>query len=139
MHKSLSKIIMLSLMLCLCGCSGNLFTVYKIDVQQGNAVEPEKVEQLEIGMTKEQVKFLLGTPLVVDIFHPDRWDYIYYYIPGYGERERRHLTLHFNGDNIAEIVKNQIEAPRQAETESENEIENEAEPETETEPEAEQS
>lgn len=139
MHKSFSKIIILSLLLCLCGCSGKLFTVYKINVQQGNAIEPEKVKLLEIGMTKEQVKFLLGTPLVTDIFHPDRWDYVYYYIPGYGERERRHLTLHFNGDNIAEIVKNQIEAPSQAETESENEIENEAEPETETEPEAEQS
>lgn len=139
MHKSFSKIIILSLTFCLCGCSGNLFTVYKINVQQGNAVEPEKVELLEPGMTKEQVKFLLGTPLVADIFHPDRWDYVYYYIPGYGERERRHLTLHFNGNNIAEIVKNQIEATSQAETESENGVETETKPEAGAEPEAEQS
>ena len=139
MHKSFSKIIILSLTLCLCGCSGKLFTVYKINVQQGNAVEPEKVEQLELGMTKEQVKFLLGTPMVADIFHPDRWDYVYYYIPGYGERERRHLTLYFNGNNITEIVKNQIEATSQAETESENGVETETKPETGAEPEAEQS
>ena len=73
MHKTIFKIIILSLLLSIYGCSGKLFTVYKIDVQQGNAVEPEKVAELEIGMTKEQVKFLLGTPLVTDIFHPDRY------------------------------------------------------------------
>ena len=105
MRKSLFKIAVLILILCLHGCSGKLFTVYKINVQQGNAVEVENVEMLKIGMTKEQVKFLLGTPLVADIFHPDRWDYVYYFIPGYGERERRHLTLHFKGDNVAEIIK----------------------------------
>ena len=123
MCQSFYKITAFSLILLCCasGCSGKLFTVYKIDVQQGNAVEPEKVELLEVGMTKEQVKFLLGTPMVADVFHPDRWDYVYYFIPGYGERERRHLTLHFNGNNISEIVKNQISAPAQSDTEPETE------------------
>ena len=111
MPKQLIKLFILGLILFLFGCSGRLFTVYKIDIQQGNALEPDKVNELEIGMTKEQVKFLLGTPLVTDIFHPDRWDYIYYLIPGYGERERRHLTLFFENNNVSEIVKNQMEEP----------------------------
>ena len=121
MYKPILKIITLSLILSMHGCSGKLFTVYKIDVQQGNAVEPEKVDELEIGMTKEQVKFLLGTPLITDIFHPDRWDYVYYLIPGYGERERRHLTLYFDGGNVSEIIRNQIETPAPVESEQETE------------------
>lgn len=129
MHKSVYTIIILVLAFGISGCSGKLFTVYKIDVQQGNAVDYESVEMLKVGMTRDQVKFLLGTPLVADIFHPDRWDYVYYFIPGYGERERRHLTLYFNGDNVSEIIKNQIEAPpaEQAETASEENTETEAE------------
>ena len=89
------------------GCSGkigNLFTVHKIDVQQGNALEQDKVSELREGMTKEQVRYLLGTPLVQDVFHPDRWDYVYDFIPGYGDRERRHLAVFFNGDNVSRIV-----------------------------------
>ena len=92
------------------GCGekiGNLFTVYKIDVQQGNALEQKKVEELRVGMSKEQVRFLLGTPLVQDVFHPDRWDYVYDFIPGYGERERRHIAVFFNGDTVAEIVRSE--------------------------------
>lgn len=94
------------------GCSkSKLLTVYKIDIQQGNAVDPEKVEQLEIGMTKEQVEFLLGTPLLTDVFHPERWDYVYFLIPGFGERERRHLTLEFDGNYVAEIHKKHLPEP----------------------------
>jgi outer membrane protein assembly factor BamE len=97
-------------LLMITGCSekiGNLFTVYKIDVQQGNALEQKKVEELRVGMSKEQVRFLLGTPLVQDVFHPDRWDYVYDFIPGYGERERRHIAVFFNGDSVAEIVRSE--------------------------------
>lgn len=91
------------------GCSkSKLLTVYKIDIQQGNAVEVEKVEQLEIGMSKDQVEFLLGTPLLTDSFHPRRWDYVYFLLPGFGERERRHLTIYFDGDFVTEINKKEI-------------------------------
>ena len=99
----MSKIFTYSLLLCLTllsGCNSELLTIYKIDVQQGNAVEVEKVEQLTIGMTKEQVKFLLGSPMLTDIFHPERWDYVYFLIPGYGEQERRHVSIIFSGDKI---------------------------------------
>jgi len=107
------KTFIYSLLLCLTllsGCSGKLFTIHKIDVQQGNAVEVEKVEQLAVGMTKEQVEFLLGSPMLTDIFHPERWDYIYYLIPGYGEKERRHVSIIFNGNKIIEIVKSEMAA-----------------------------
>ena len=109
----MSKTFIYSLLLCLTllsGCSGKLFTIHKIDVQQGNAVEVEKVEQLAVGMTKEQVEFLLGSPMLTDIFHPERWDYIYYLIPGYGEKERRHVSIIFNGNKIIKIVKSEMAA-----------------------------
>lgn len=107
----MSKTFFYSLLLCLTllsGCSRELFTIYKIDVQQGNAVEVEKVEQLTLGMTKEQVEFLLGSPMLTDIFHPERWDYVYFLIPGYGEKERRHVSIIFNGNKVIEIVKSDM-------------------------------
>ncbi len=90
------------------GCQSKLLTVYKIDVQQGNAVEAKSVEQIKLGMTKEQVRFVLGNPLIVDSFHPDRWDYIYLFIPGYGEQQRRQLTLIFDRDEVIDIYKKYI-------------------------------
>lgn len=98
-------------LLLLSACSGRLFTVHKIDVQQGNAIDPKKVEKLEIGMTKEQVKFLMGPPLITDVFHPDRWDYIYHLIPDYGDSERRHLVVWFEGDTVANLEKSDIPEP----------------------------
>ena len=59
-------------------------------------------------MTKEQVKFLLGSPMLTDIFHPERWDYVYFLIPGYGEQERSHVSIIFSGDKIIEIVKSEM-------------------------------
>ena len=118
MQKFVYAILATIFLLSLSSCSGKLFTVYKIDVQQGNALEPEKVDELEIGMTKEQVKYLLGSPLISDVFHPDRWDYIYFFIPGYGERERRHLSVYFDGGNVSEIKKDQIETPTEEDTDN---------------------
>ncbi len=90
------------------GCESKLFSVYKIDVQQGNAIEAKDVNKIELGMNKEQVLFVLGSPLVTDSFHPDRWDYIYDFTPGYGEHERRHLVLYFDGGEVVEIIKDNI-------------------------------
>jgi len=56
----------------LCGC------VYRMNIQQGNFLEAGKVDQLQVGMTRSQVRFLLGTPMVPDAFNDDRWDYLYY-------------------------------------------------------------
>lgn len=92
----------------LIGCQSKLLTVHKIDVQQGNALDIEMVEKIEVGMTQDQVQYVLGSPLITDSFHPDRWDYIYYFIPGYGEREKRQLTLIFDRGEVIEINKHNI-------------------------------
>ena len=123
MPRTFITIILLCSLIIISGCSGRLFTVYKIDIQQGNAVEPDKVAQLEIGMTKEQVKYLMGTPLVLDIFHPDRWDYVYHLIPDNGEKERRHLAVFFEGDTVSNIEKSDIPEPVSEETSEQSDSE----------------
>lgn len=90
------------------GCQSKLLTVHKIDVQQGNALDIEMVNKVEIGMTQDQVQYVLGSPLITDSFHPDRWDYIYFFIPGYGEQEKRQLTLIFDRGEVIEINKHNI-------------------------------
>lgn len=77
--------------------------IYRIDVQQGNVIEQEAVDQLKPGMSKKQVEFLLGTPTLVDPFHLDRWDYLYSYKPGRGKREQTHISLYFTDDKLARI------------------------------------
>ena len=70
--------------------------VYRIDIQQGNQVTQEILSKLEPGMTKSQVSFVMGTPMLIDVFHPNRWDYIYSFHPGNGTREQRRITLYFD-------------------------------------------
>jgi outer membrane protein assembly factor BamE len=70
-------------------------TPYKIDIRQGNYVSQEMVAQLKPGQTKDQVRFILGTPLVADMFHADRWDYVYRFQPGRGEPELRRIVVYF--------------------------------------------
>jgi outer membrane protein assembly factor BamE len=77
---------------------------YRIVIQQGNYISPEMVAQLKPGMSKEQVRFALGTPLLTDIFHSDRWDYVYYReLPG-GKREQRNLSVIFEGGKLARVI-----------------------------------
>ena len=78
--------------------------VYKMTVQQGNIVTEEMVDSLELGMTKRQVEFVLGTPLLTDFFHADRWDYTYTIRRGHADMEQRDLTLFFQDDQLARIV-----------------------------------
>ena len=72
--------------------------VYRIDIQQGNVVEQEMVAKLKVGMDEKQVKFIMGTPMLVDPFHTDRWEYIFSYQIGAKRREQRHVTLHFDDE-----------------------------------------
>lgn len=78
-------------------------TPYRMEIQQGNFVSQEMVSQLKPGMTKEQVRFVLGTPLVTDIFHPDRWDYVYWRETSQGQREQRKLTVLFENGQLARL------------------------------------
>lgn len=74
--------------------------VYKIGIPQGNIITQEMIDQLRPGMTKRQVIFVMGTPLVRDPFHQDRWDYIYSYQPGGGVRGQERITMFFENDEL---------------------------------------
>jgi len=92
--------------LLLAGC------VYRIDIQQGNLIEQADIDQVQVGMTRSQVQFLLGTPMVSDSFHRDRWDYTYYFRKGRSrDIERRWLVVYFDGDRVARIERDLNLAP----------------------------
>ncbi len=76
---------------------------HRIDIQQGNRIKPETLAQLKLGMTRSQVTYLLGTPLLQDPFHKDRWDYIYYLKPGNEAVKQSRVTLYFDGDKLSRI------------------------------------
>jgi outer membrane protein assembly factor BamE len=77
------------------------FSPYRPDIQQGNFVSKEMLAQLQVGQTREQVKFILGTPLMADIFHADRWDYPFYLARGDGELTTARVTIFFKDDKLA--------------------------------------
>jgi outer membrane protein assembly factor BamE len=82
-----------------CSSVPRLVTEYKIDVQQGNVLTQEMVSQLRPGLSKDQVRFILGTPMLVDMFHADRWDYVYRLRKGKtGEVETRKFSTFFDAD-----------------------------------------
>jgi outer membrane protein assembly factor BamE len=78
----------------LAGCS--FPGVYKIDIQQGNVVTQDMIDQLRPGMTRRQVRFIMGSPLVTDTFHANRWDYLYSMQPGGGQRQQERVSLVFD-------------------------------------------
>jgi outer membrane protein assembly factor BamE len=78
-------------------------TPYRIDIQQGNFISQEMVGQLKPGMSKEQVRLALGTPLLTDIFHADRWDYLYYREKPGAKRESRKLTVFFEDGKLTRL------------------------------------
>jgi outer membrane protein assembly factor BamE len=78
--------------------------VYRMDIPQGNQIDAGVVEQLELGMSRNQVAFLLGTPAVVDLFQPDLWHYVYYKKSGEdGSIEKYDMRLTFNNDLLSAI------------------------------------
>ena len=78
--------------------------VYRINIAQGNFLEAKQVNQLNVGMTKSQVRFLLGTPMITDAFHQERWDYLYYFKDGKTQKvDRRLLTVYFVDDKVERV------------------------------------
>ena len=77
--------------------------VYKISIPQGNIITQEMVDQLRPGMTKRQVIFVMGTPLVRDPYHQNRWDYVYNFQPGGGERGQERLSVLFENDQLVSL------------------------------------
>jgi outer membrane protein assembly factor BamE len=78
-------------------------TPYKMDVQQGNVVTQEMIAKVQPGMTRNQVRFALGTPLVVDPFRTDRWDYVYYFQKAGVVAEQRRIAVIFKDDKLVRI------------------------------------
>ena len=90
---------------CITACSAVGFPgVYRIDVEQGNIVTREMVDQLQPGMSKRQVRFILGTPLVEDSFNRDRWDYLYNKRNGLEVLAEESVTVHFEGDKLSSVT-----------------------------------
>ena len=91
----------LLVLLLITGCSSVPSVLYRIDVQQGNVITQEMVDKLKLGMTRSQVRFVLGTALIDDVFHKDRWDYVYRLVQQGNLVEEYKLTVFFEDDKLA--------------------------------------
>ncbi len=107
MHKLLKLLIALlfvcSALLTGCGAKVPIIKPFKMDIQQGNVVTSKMLLQLKPGMTKSQVKFIMGTPLIVDSFHTNRWDYFYQMRQAGKIKEQRRVILEFDKDLLTRV------------------------------------
>ena len=111
------------LLLLLAACSTKSFTTYlpepyKLTVQQGNVITQEMVEKLKPGMTKAQVRFVLGSPPITDIFHANRWDYVFSLKESGKIKEERKLTVFFENELLARIAGDVVPATKQDQVET---------------------
>jgi outer membrane protein assembly factor BamE len=100
-----------ALCLALSACSNvpRFFNEYKIDIQQGNVLSQEMVSQLKPGQTRDQVRFLLGTPMITDVFHQQRWDYVYSFRNGAtGQTQSRRFSVYFDNEGLLARVDGDI-------------------------------
>ncbi len=101
MQRIIISVTVLLLSLTLIGGCSYFPGVHKIDIQQGNLVTQEMVDKLKPGMNRNQVRYLMGTPMVADTFSQDRWDYFYSLKPGKDELIHKRLTLFFKDDKLS--------------------------------------
>ena len=100
------KIIITIISLTLSAC------VFQPSVQQGNFIEQDKVEQIEIGMTKNQIRFLMGTPMIDDPFNENRWDYVYFLKIGRNQAiSKTWVSIIFDENTVSQIIKDQNLSP----------------------------
>lgn len=131
MHRRLISIISVSLLTAGCATSEKIVKgvaqkpfskisfVHKQTIQQGNILNSEALEKLEVGMSMEEVRLVLGTPSFVDVFHQQRWDYIYWLqIPG-EELLHKNLTLYFSNDGVLDRIAGDYEADEKIDNENE--------------------
>lgn len=86
-------------------CMGLTGCVYRMNIQQGNYLDGKTVKQLKVGMTRSQVRYLMGTPMVEDVFNKDRWDYIYYFKRGYVRRPvESRVIVYFQNDKVQRLA-----------------------------------
>ncbi len=105
--KSIKKITQVALIAsciaALSACADWLPEAHKLDLQQGNTIKLAQLEALSIGMSKSEVRRILGSPMLSDPFHNQRWDYIYRFIPNKGFERKSLLTLYFENDMLVKI------------------------------------
>ena len=100
-RNSIALAVAMTILLVSSGC------VYRANISQGNIVEEEDLDQVEVGMTRNQVRFLLGTPMIDDPFHQNRWDYVYYVKIGRNDATaKRWVTILFEDETVSEIQRN---------------------------------
>ncbi len=86
--------------------------VYQANLSQGNVIKQEDLDQVDVGMTRSQVRFLLGTPMINDPFHDERWDYIYFLKVGRDDAIfKRWISIFFEADKVSEIIDGQELSP----------------------------
>lgn len=106
MRKLLQSIVVLLALSALSGC------VYQPPMSQGNLLKQEDLDQVEVGMTHSQVRFLLGTPMIDDPFHKDRWDYVYFLKIGRRDASfKRWVSIQFTDGRVSEITEDQELGP----------------------------
>ena len=107
--KGLSPIYGASTLVLLMSLAATSGCVYRMNIQQGNFLEARTVNQLQPGMTRSQVRYLLGTPMVPDAFDKERWDYLYYFKKGRLRKpEERHLIVYFKEDKVDKFERNNV-------------------------------
>ena len=95
---------LLPFVMLIAACSAKVPGVYQLDIQQGNVLDAPMLARLSPGMEKRKVRFILGTPMIVDTFNQDRWDYVYAYSQGGKGAEQRQITLFFENDRLMRIA-----------------------------------
>jgi outer membrane protein assembly factor BamE len=104
------KLILLSLVVVTLALASGC--VYRANISQGNLIEQKDLDQVEVGMTRNQIRFLLGTPMIDDPFHAARWDYVYYLKIGRKDATfKRWVSIHFDDNIVSAIHKDQELAP----------------------------
>ena len=112
-----NKFILIFLFALLVSCGGcSSFTPYKMEIRQGNYISVEMRKKIKVGMSKQQVTSVLGSPLVSDVFHANRWDYIYRFEEKGKLAEQQRLTLYFDGDFVKRIDDSQAAENKAAES-----------------------
>ena len=111
-RSSPAALLIIALTLATSGCSSLRFPgVFRIDVGQGNLITKEMLDKLRVGMTPRQVEYVMGTPMIADTFHPERWDYIYSLETGKGILVQNQLTLFFENERLAKIDTSRYKDP----------------------------
>jgi outer membrane protein assembly factor BamE len=91
-------VVAFALGLCSAGC------VYRVNIPQGNYLEAKNLDQVQVGMTRSQVRYVLGTPMISDPFHPDQWDYLYYFKDGKTRKvDTRLVVVYFADEKVTKI------------------------------------